>query len=980
MVDVFRDGIVPPVASVLQVPENELMRVLMEKPVVVRGKPETIKRSINDCINMKLASMRALYDGLVVYLVDAINKRLHLACGNTPMIGIDNAITIYDFFGHENISTAKTANSLEQLLVNYASEVMSHSYIRTYFTKRMDVYDHEGISYVVSSLPTHEIGLNIRTVSGVNFGHNRNNEVAKDIFSSLIEHCKLYISDTDKTNNSDGLSFCTALNSSIQSPSNHSVLLPLPDRYNKSNFVVCHHSGKVNYSIVRGGQDDAFAWLLKNINYTPEMLQSLLVKSQLSLLNNRKVKVAVGYGYRDNNTNLDRDVQYLTTYATNVMNGISSDIVSKCTTTHENCHFIFCIKPNRPMRYGVFDNHYVHQQMQYLLLKQACELADRGSFVRVPCILIKLTYNDVYNAVRKEAQDISINTFIAYLLEACNIDHTYYSIGHSVVLFDINRLQVIQEFINNTIDPALMNVIADNTVTIARENKDTQIMLFNIDAKLAAQEKSLLDYGDMIERAKQELQHTIPNTLKNVNEASESIKPIVEDIKILLLSNDRDRSITFKSISDMSVSYVSNLSQIQQYHKDISINELMSGVSLSYESLVSRLSSEGDSFNSNILALITEQSRYSDAVSDIQSCITKYSKLLGLLSDAKELAAQARGNIATFRVKLCQDNILHCVDLLGTVSVDSLAVLSAIKSKFDYLMSFDAEKYGQKVRLVSSESGRNTCARLELLNKLILSIQQKISDVQYLISNPGELHQEAVEGSIKPLTESVDNNTISSPLKRFSIRNMSDASAAGMNWTSGGATSNIVSGKSSSAPQSTTPVTSKPFPTTPNTEEKRVSMTKLSIKKVIAARAAAKKINGAGQVSKPFVIPNTRTDLMLDLANSMTTVALAPSTPTSNAGSPPERKNRKQSTAMKTKKNGNSPTSASNGSSNAGNFQSVSDLFDELSKILGGNVDVATSNSATVREKETILEKNDTKKAGLLRLKETLLDYIKHNN
>ncbi len=964
MVDVFRDGVIPPVASVLQVQESELMRVLMEKQVAVRGKTEFIKRSINDCINVKLASMRALYDSLVVYLAETINKRLQLVCRSPSSASSQHSITIHDFFGHENINTVKTANSLEQLLVNYANEVMYYSYIRTYFTKRMDVYDHEGISYAVSTLPTREIGLNIRVISGVNFGNNRNNEVAKDIFTSLSEHSNAYMSGAEKAVETSGLTFCNALHAdnSTTSPSQHKVLVPLPDKYKKFNFVVCHHNGKVNYSIVRGGQDDACAWLLKNINYTPEALQALLATSQLSLLNSRKIKVASGYGYRDS-VHADRSIQYLTTYATKVTSDISADIISKCSPTHENCHYIFCIKPNRPMRYGYFDNYYVYQQMQHLLLKQACELADRGSFVRVPCMIIKSAFNEAYNAVRKEVPDITINTFIAYLLEACNVNHTFYSIGHSMVLFDICRLSVIDDLINTDVDPAHEKVIIDNTVMIARENKDTQIMLFNIDGKLAAQEKSLLDYRDMIERTKQELQQRIPNILAKVNDNCDTIKPIVEDIQGLLRSNDRDRAVTFQSINDMSVSYVANLNQIQQYHKDMAINELMSAVSLSYESVVSKLNAEEDGFNSGILSLVTEQKKYADAVAEVQLCITKHQKLLDLLNDAKELAAQARANISTFRVKLCQDNILHCVDLLGTVSVDSLAVLSAIKSKFDYLMAFDVDKYGERVRFTAAENGKNTRARLELLSKLIQSIQQKISDVLYLIGHPGELQQDAAPGP-----GAGDNPSFNSPLKRLSIRNMSDGRAAGMSLAS-----------MSTPPVTATPTTTTtPFSATPKTGEKRVSMTKLSIKKVIAARAAAKKVTGNKDVS-PFMIPNNKTDLMLDLANSMTAIALAPSTPVSNAGAPPDRRERKQSTASKSKNNGSSPSSPLT-SSGVRDYNAVCELFNELNKLVGDRVSAVTSSSAAVKEKEAMLQANKAKKEEFLRLKETLLGYIKQHN
>jgi len=263
-----------------------------------------------------------------------------------------------------------------------------------------------------------------------------------------------------------------------------------------------------------------------------------------------------------------------------------------------------------------------------------------------------------------------------------------------------------------------------------------------------------------------------------------------------------------------------------------------------------------------------------------------------------------------------------------------------------------------------------------------LSIRQKVSDVLYLISNPGELPQESLHNGFNLLPEGSDNITFNSPLKRFSIRNMSDVSAATVTSTCVSTPSLAVGSRSLLTPPraATTPLSNQRSFATPSPGEARTSMTKLSIKKIIAARAAAKKLNGNSQQSKRFLIPNTRADLMLELANSMTTIALAPGTPTTREGAPPNRRNRKQSTAMKNKPTVQSPSSPPNSSGTCGDFLSVSELFDELSKLTDDKVGAFPSNSTAIKEKELLLEVNNTKKEELLKLKETLLTYIKYNN
>jgi hypothetical protein len=61
-------------------------------------------------------------------------------------------------------------------------------------------------------------------------------------------------------------------------------------------------------------------------------------------------------------------------------------------------------------------------------------------------------------------------------------------------------------------------------------------------------------------------------------------------------------------------------------------------------------------------------------------------------------------------------------------------------------------------------------------------------------------------------------------------------------------------------------------------------------------------------------------------------------------------------------------------------YNAVCELFNELNKLVGDRVSAVTSNSAAVKEKEAMLQANKAKKEEFLRLKETLLGYLKQHN
>ncbi|GBG28215.1 Myosin-2A [Hondaea fermentalgiana] len=137
-------------ASLLAVPQDDLLRLLCERAIVLRGETMVSQRTAAAASQARDALAKALYQRLFDWLVVQINRGLDVAqeppgpltsCESPSDLTCANFIGILDIFGFECFEK----NSFEQLLINFANEALQTTFNEQVFQSELNLYKDEGL-------------------------------------------------------------------------------------------------------------------------------------------------------------------------------------------------------------------------------------------------------------------------------------------------------------------------------------------------------------------------------------------------------------------------------------------------------------------------------------------------------------------------------------------------------------------------------------------------------------------------------------------------------------------------------------------------------------------------------------------------------------------------------------------------------------------------------------------------------------------
>lgn len=317
-----------------------------------------------------------LYDTLFVWLVEKMNSFY----GIPEKIGKLHSIGILDIFGFEELQN----NSLEQLSINYANEIIQALLNRTLIEDKLSLYRFEEIP-----LDEIEIKLNREQI-----------ELIEQIFIKLDEECML------PRGNSTGLIEKINLRFSDNPFYKTNKLTKM------RNFQIEHYAGLITYEV-----ED---FCKKNIDRQHNEIDSF-IQSMFPIENGKKIKKTAGKLKINSITNQFRN------QLADFINTISS----------AELYFIKCIKPNNLETPMDFDNELVGTQLKYNGILQLIQILKQGYSYH---FFIKPFMRDYSDFLEGKSGFIFGKTRI-FLTEEC-----YTSIKIEYLQKRLEAIQIIQHF------------------------------------------------------------------------------------------------------------------------------------------------------------------------------------------------------------------------------------------------------------------------------------------------------------------------------------------------------------------------------------------------------------------------------------------------------------------------------------------------------------------------------------------------------
>jgi myosin heavy subunit len=292
--------------------DNNIEKLLKKKKIIIQQ--ELIEKIYNEDEFNEIRDIfiMKLYDYLFNWLVEQMNIIYDVK-------SYDHKIGILDIFGFEDLKD----NSLEQLSINYANEIIQGLLNKILLENKIKLYNDEGITLEVNN-----IQLNKEQI-----------KLIEKIFINLDEECML-----PKGSDLNLIQKLNIINSNNYFYKSHKI------NYNNT-FSIEHYAGKIDYKIEN--------FLKKNMDKINQEIETYINE----LFSNKLIK-------RKNTGKLK--INSITNQFRNQLNEFIESIVD-C-----ELHFIKCIKPNLKEAPLYFDLEIVKEQLIYNGIIQLINILKQG--------------------------------------------------------------------------------------------------------------------------------------------------------------------------------------------------------------------------------------------------------------------------------------------------------------------------------------------------------------------------------------------------------------------------------------------------------------------------------------------------------------------------------------------------------------------------------------------------------------------------
>ena len=374
--------------------------------------------SVEQAYSARDTVARALYGQLFNYLVkktndnlDADNLKSQPDEGKVPA----RFIGVLDLFGsvspfhlsialwaHGSLYTHTLGfesfkkNDFEQLLINFANEVLQNAYCKQVLIAEFELYRSEGL--LVDDL---EVETGTACVE-------------------LLE--RGVVGGLDKITTNPNPSDDKFLKELYKSQGKHPFFLQAHPKIRNEAFGIKHYADDVTYTIG--------AFNEKNTVNVPNLLKSIVE----TVCSSDLVKNIMSVGFSRGGASKKKKTVAGMFKAS--MQSLLGDLEST------RCSYARCLKPNPQMKPGIFDLAYVTRQLRCLGLLQTCEVLKVGLPTRLPYAELRRELDiRLPPKIVAKFYHRSDREFIEILLSASDMDHDSYHLGFTRLFFKAGKIQ-----------------------------------------------------------------------------------------------------------------------------------------------------------------------------------------------------------------------------------------------------------------------------------------------------------------------------------------------------------------------------------------------------------------------------------------------------------------------------------------------------------------------------------------------------------
>jgi len=284
---ILNSDIIEEISDIMKINAPKLADTLCHNNMIIRGEQMKQKLSVQKAYAARDTLVRDIYEGLFLFLVQWLNKKIDNSEDEVKFIGI------LDIFGFEKMEH----NRLEQLCINYTNECLQHQLNSLTFDELLREYRDEDITIPDISCPD-----NTPMINYISSGTN-------SIFNLLVDECHL-----PKGNDAN------LVNKLIRSHDEHDPGKCDGHPSNK-RVTIKHYAGEVTYEFDGFCQRNSKKWNMGLSEMMKESDLDILKTIQSNLVKPKSNSTVVGE-----------------------FNSQLNDLLALINETDQ--HFIRCIKPN----------------------------------------------------------------------------------------------------------------------------------------------------------------------------------------------------------------------------------------------------------------------------------------------------------------------------------------------------------------------------------------------------------------------------------------------------------------------------------------------------------------------------------------------------------------------------------------------------------------------------------------------------------
>jgi len=321
------------IVKLLGCDEVLLRNAYTSRTIEARGDSVNSPLSREMAIYARDALAKAAYDRLFTWLVQRLNKSLHIrdkASTKSAVMGI------LDIYGFEIFQK----NSFEQFCINFCNEKLQQLFIELTMKSEQEEYEREGIEWVNVAYFDNKVICNLIE------------EKHKGIIALLDEECLRPGDPTD-------LTFLTKINKHLGAHPHfichERASINIQKTMGRDEFKLVHYAGDVTYSV--------HGFLEKNNDLLFRDLKEVMTKSTNSII--RQI-------FSEKELPSKKRPETAITQFKNSLNNLMDILMVKEPS------YIRCIKPNDLQSAGHFDGDLVRHQVKYLGLMENLRVRRAG--------------------------------------------------------------------------------------------------------------------------------------------------------------------------------------------------------------------------------------------------------------------------------------------------------------------------------------------------------------------------------------------------------------------------------------------------------------------------------------------------------------------------------------------------------------------------------------------------------------------------